>query len=429
MSSIVKQSSIIGIGRIAIAVIIFLSDAILSRHLGVIGKGEYFYVYNLIFTSSIILTGGIEYGNFYYFSRSDQKQLLLNSLAYLLMLAICIFTFGSAILNQFPNSTAKITNLTTLITLGIVLETFSVVLILFLLATGKTIPYVVSRIIRRGLFLFCIVAFFITKSNATVHSCITIYIVSISAGISFIIWQLRSKLPSNLHIDTKLLKNTLYYGIKTHVGMIAEQLHRRFGIFFLGFFSTTASVGIYSVAIGIGELSLFVSNAASIALLSRTNIDKDKLQKETSLITRHTTLLALLSSALLFIIGKFIILFFFGESFSKSYDALLLILPGILLYSFYASLKSYLINSGKSHIATMCGLFGLAINVILNFCFLPVAGFKSAAFSLSCSYGLSSLLILILTAKFSHEKILSYIVLNTTDIEQLKHNISRILKR
>jgi O-antigen/teichoic acid export membrane protein len=418
---LLRDSLIISSSRILISVLMFLGDAVLSRYLGVVGKGEYFYIYNFIFMLAVMLTGGLEYGNLFYSRKGGLSQLLYHALIYFAGLSILLtITIPNVIdlIAEYPVKTPFIKACTVL---GITLEIIFIVLLDLLLAKSKILSYVAVRIVRRTAFFIMVLTVWLSYHSSELSVSFICYLSSISISLVMLLYFLRSDFNMKLTFQKHIFFETLTYGIKTHIGKMTERLHTRSCIFLIGALSSTSNIGLYSVTIGISETLLYFSNAASLAIFSRVKNEPEQQAKDAQTVLRHVLPIAVGLSAILVFAGQYIIQVFFGSAFADAYKALTLILPGVTLYTICPIVSAYLINVGKSFLSSACSILGLGCNVVLNILLIPHHGIEGAAIAASISYTATALISLIIFIRHSQSNMSSALLLSTADIKKIKN--------
>ena len=110
------------------------------------------------------------------------------------------------------------------------------------------------------------------------------YIVGVSIGLASLIWLLMKKidhLPSMSLIPDKVyLRHVFDYGIKAHLSNLLGFLGYRMDNYILSIFLGTGAVGIYSVAVGLGERLWMPAEALSSALFPRIASLFDEQEKQ-----------------------------------------------------------------------------------------------------------------------------------------------------
>jgi stage V sporulation protein B len=424
--SLLKDSLIISLSRVLISGLMFLGDAVLSRYLGVVGKGEYFYIFNFIFMLAIILTGGIEYGNLYYSKQRSLSQLLYNAWIYFAGVSILLMLIIPSAVDSISDFPVKTSFIKACTVLGIILEIIFFVSLDLIIAKGSIISYVSVRIVRRISFFVMIFAVWTLYDSSELTISLLCYLFSVVISLVMISYFLRSDFSTKLTFRKDVFLQTITYGIKTHIGKITERLHTRSCIFLIGALSSTSDIGLYSVTIGISETLLYFSNAASLAIFSRVKNEPEQQASDAKTVLRHVLPIAIALSLFLAFVGQYIILIFFGKAFAAANTALRLLLPGITIYTIYPIISAYLINIGKSYLASVCSILGLCGNVALNILLIPRMGIEGAALSASISYTATALFSLMIFVRHSRSSMGSALLLSTADIKKIKNYIAQL---
>ena len=159
----------------------------------------------------------------------------------------------------------------------------------------------------------------------------------------------------------------------------------------LGFLSVSMSgVGVYKISAQLALLSIFflgVVNTVDAPVYSRLYANKKiNLLKKRILIASRIALFTTSITAMTFIIyGESIISIIYGRAYTDAYFPLVILLIGYVLASFFGPVDTVL-NMVGGEKGTLRGvLFGLTINIILNFALIPSFGAIGAAFATSIS--------------------------------------------
>ncbi len=176
------------------------------------------------------------------------------------------------------------------------------------------------------------------------------------------------------------------------------------GTLFLGYFKTASQVGIFNVALPTVNLVVTVPFAITALfvpivtnLFARKKIDFIKqIYKTTS---RWIFLINFPLFLLMVLFSKPIIKILFGENYIAGASALSILAFGYLLYSLtYANLQIMVIIKKTRLYFLITFIFTIA-NIALSFLLIPPYGVNGAAFAISFSYIISSLLFLFSTYK------------------------------
>ena len=199
-------------------------------------------------------------------------------------------------------------------------------------------------------------------------------------------------------------KQLLNYGYKAHFSNILAFVNYRADLFILGYFLGPLPVGIYVIAVNITEKLWLLSTAISTVLLpklSELSDEEDKRKVLTPLISRWVLWLTLMASALLALVGEWLIRFIFGTEFDAAYTAILYLLPGIVFGASSKVLANDIAARGRPELNLATSWISVTINVLGNIILIPKMGLLGAALATSISYSVNFVLRLVMHQYFT----------------------------
>ncbi|PIQ27259.1 MAG: hypothetical protein COW63_16370, partial [Bacteroidetes bacterium CG18_big_fil_WC_8_21_14_2_50_41_14] len=131
----------------------------------------------------------------------------------------------------------------------------------------------------------------------------------------------------------------------------------------------------------------------------------------------------------LFLLAPFVIPLVFGNAFSASSLMLQIILPGIVILTFFRVLSGQLAGMGKPQVTLYIFAPALVINILLNFLWIPGYGGKGAAMASNVSYLMGSLGYWIYYARLHHLSLFELFHFRKTDFDSLNNLIKKISKK
>ena len=131
-----------------------------------------------------------------------------------------------------------------------------------------------------------------------------------------------------------MLKVMIQYGIKTYVANLLQFLNYRLDQFILNFFMGVTQVGLYSVAVGLGEYIWQLSNAVQTILFPKVaSTTTVKATLITARANRNTLMISFLAALGLGSLSYWIILILYGQDYLPASKGLIWLLPGIVAFS------------------------------------------------------------------------------------------------
>jgi O-antigen/teichoic acid export membrane protein len=189
--------------------------------------------------------------------------------------------------------------------------------------------------------------------------------------------------------DLALLGASLRYGMKSHLSNLMKLLNLRLDTFLITSLAVNGfqAIGIYSVAISLAELLLFIPASIRRSLFpmvaSGGVADAHRL---TSVAARHTLVLTVIVALAFSLIGPFLIPLVYGEAFASAIIPLLVLLPGVIMLAQAHIFSGYLNGCGKPGATMISALLSLIVTVILDVLLIPKFGVIGAALASSCAY-------------------------------------------
>ena len=183
-------------------------------------------------------------------------------------------------------------------------------------------------------------------------------------------------------------------GIILVVSGVAEAINLRFDQIMINYYLGNEKVADYAIAARISESIYFFAAAIAASYFPALIKGKEKGSEFYSYSLSSLNFL-LVSISLIFItffafFGRLIIINIFGESFSSSYDILMIhMLAAIFVFS-RAVFSKWLVLENLLIFSVITHGLGAILNIFLNLYFIPKFGLKGAATATLISYSFSS---------------------------------------
>jgi O-antigen/teichoic acid export membrane protein len=200
----------------------------------------------------------------------------------------------------------------------------------------------------------------------------------------------------SFYIEWSVIKRMLGLGSIYALNIFVILLNFRVDIILLDYLSSPFEVGIYSKGMGITEYLWQIPMLFSHVVMQRSAISTDDraFSLKITQLLRLSLIVIGAASLVLGLLSKFIIVGMYGEAFSGSVSVLIILLPGILLLTFYKVMSTDLAGKGKPWITLKAMTLALPINLILNWYLIPNYGANGAAISSTISYSFAAFLFL-----------------------------------
>jgi O-antigen/teichoic acid export membrane protein len=221
------------------------------------------------------------------------------------------------------------------------------------------------------------------------------------ALLSIRLSQITSVLPA---VDLRLLRETLGTSIPLHAASLLLLLHLRVDMFMVSSWRGARALGLYSLAVALGETVMLVTESVALAILPEqvTGSVQDAARRSLEG-ARAMVIIGLLLCVGWVLAGRVLIRVAFGDDYLPAYGPLVALLPGILMLGLQRMCSAPALRAGRPSWFVAISGVSLACNAALNAVWIPQWGLYGASFASTLSYTLSSLAFLVWTARSAGE--------------------------
>lgn len=390
-SSFSKTSILFFSANVISFLLSFLSTIFLARVLGPSGKGALSLILLIPTFAFTFASLGIHQANIYFLGQHKDKShaIISNATIFALLtgglFAILVWILRGTIaswLSLGPYISA----------LGLSCLLFPLVLannlfINILIGQKRFKERNVAYIINSSLNLLLIILLVYFWRIGVLGGVLSLTIAIFLATLYSFLKVTRNNLPSFSSTDFSLFKKTATYGVKSQLGNIFQVFNYRLDMFFVNYFLGVAGVGIYSIAVGMGELLWYISTVTGTILFPMVSNDFQKHDDQyISSVCRKTSILMASGALAILLTGWFLIPLFFGEKFIPSVTPLAILLPGIVAIGIHKVLIFALMGKGYPQYMSYSGFITLTFTVVLDLVLIPMLGVPGAALASTLSY-------------------------------------------
>ncbi|KYK32159.1 MAG: hypothetical protein AYK18_16205 [Theionarchaea archaeon DG-70] len=417
--------------RFLSAALSLLAGIITARALGPDGKGQYTLI--ILLPTLLIYIGhaGLGASSVYFIGKRRYtvaevtSNLMISAIAIggmLLVLGLVgILGFNPTFLKDVDRTHITLAIMVTPILL---LHTY---LMWILLAEQKIREYNILDISRPFGLLIALI-FLIIILRGGVFGATIAYIVSAVSSCILGMHLIRRTAKITWSLDFRVIGALLWFGLKNHLGGIAQFLDYRLNLFLVGHFLAVTAVGHYSISIAVAETLWYIPTGVALVLLPKiSSVETTEASMLTPIYCRGVFFVTAVLSICYALIGRMIIPFVFGREFSPSVRPLLFLLPGVALFSIPKVLSSDFIGRGKPMLNTYIAFASLAVVTILSLFLIPRFGLIGAAVASSSAYCTSSVLSLLTFWKLTEISPTSVLRPRLADLQLYKVSLARVL--
>lgn len=254
-----------------------------------------------------------------------------------------------------------------------------------------------------------------------VHAATTLYLlvtVTLQTGIS-------------LRIRTSEVRDSLRFGAKAYVEVLATRVHERIDIFMIAFLlGDPAQVAFYTIAAGLVSqvrvLPESIGQAAFPQMAGQTDAESASFACKVS---RNSFFLVVLMALGLAAIAPIALPLIYGPDYSASVAPFMVLLPGMVLLTVFRVLTRFFAAIDRQNANVVTQLVSTAANLILNLLWIPRYGIVGAAAASLASYGLQAVLITFVFRSVSGKGVAALLIPQREDFEAHWRRLKSVLER
>jgi len=179
------------------------------------------------------------------------------------------------------------------------------------------------------------------------------------------------------------LKESIIFGIKTHIGSFVGFLGLHMSIPFINSFIDTASLGIYTTtALPIGEAFKRIFSSISTAMLPiASSAEGEKGNTLINVVMRNTIFICVVTLAAFAVVCRPVILILFGKDYAGGVEPTLVILIWIFFTTLGKVFQSDAVGRGKPLWITYTTILTFVVLFVCSWIMVPRTGLMGAAWA------------------------------------------------
>lgn len=195
-----------------------------------------------------------------------------------------------------------------------------------------------------------------------------------------------------------IIRKMIGLGLVYALALLVINLNYKLDVIILDKLSTQYEVGIYTKGSAISQYLWQIPMIFHTIVFARSanSADPGAFSLKVIQLLRLSLLAVSIGAIALFLASDLIIFVLFGEAFADSAVVMRILLPGVIILTFYKVLDTDLWGRGKPWIAVQAMIPALIINVILNVILIPKYGAQGASFASTISYSVAGIVFIIL---------------------------------
>lgn len=214
------------------------------------------------------------------------------------------------------------------------------------------------------------------------------WVVGQTIGDAVLVWFVARRSGGFGRPDLALVKRSLSFGIKAHLGTVLLVGNYRLDQWLVGSMSGFTELGLYSVAVAWGEALFFLPTA--LALVQRPHLARAAGRQEAAAavapVLRTALWLTLVFAGAMAAAAPFLCVTVFGSDFSGSVDDLRLLVPGGFGIVALKLLGNALTAQGRPLAETLAITVAFVCTIALDIALIPAYGGAGAALASTAAY-------------------------------------------
>ena len=238
--------------------------------------------------------------------------------------------------------------------------------------------------------LLALVAALGLRHDLNAQNALAASLIATSAGWAWMLLRLKSH-SRTVQFSAPMLHRSAAYGMKSYATSFFAFMLLRSDMLLVGAWLGKTQAGLYAVAITLANLIFMLPSVVGTILFPRLSASQNGLEKWRA--TRQaliaTCAVVVISGVISGLLARPVILRMYGPKFEAAVPAFLCLLPGMLFWGSSSVLSAYIGSEGLPVRSIFVFFTAFALNLALNFAFLPRYGIVAASINSSVCYGLA----------------------------------------
>lgn len=405
--------------QLFILIISFISGIILARLLGPEGKGIFSSI--LVYPSIIVsfLSLGIRQSAVYYIGSNKYSDSNIIGVTSLLLMGSSLLGLFIASIIFFYINNPNFTCILTLFALSTIPANLTINYFTGIFIGKKQIKKFNQIMSSTPLINFTMIILLVYLGGFHVEGAALANVVGKVVIAVYALYLIHKNFSFKICFMPNLAKKMLSLGAIYALSLFILNLNYQIDIVILERLSNAAEIGQYTIGVGLSQLLWQLPAALGVVIFSYSSSAKDnkEFSRTIAKMVRIIFPFVLAGSVTLYYISDYIIPIFYGEEFIPSIKMLKILLPGIVIMSFFKILNMDMAGKGKPAMSLKVFFPAVLINIILNIILIPEYGGYGAAFASTISYSAGSLSFLLIYARSNHLSLNEILICKKNDFD------------
>jgi len=188
-------------------------------------------------------------------------------------------------------------------------------------------------------------------------------------------------------LDLRLARRMVGTGLRYQFGTLALNMFVRVDVLILNALAPGSPVGLYTLAVSVGEVTYVATNAlAQVVLSNQAEQGLDRASELTVRSTRVSVIMTVLIMGATCLAAPWLVPALYGADYRGSVQVIFALAPGMLAVSASRSIPQYLVRLGRPWLMSGLSLLALVVSVVLNLLLIPRWGVLGCAYASSAGW-------------------------------------------
>ena len=378
-------------GECLLFVFAFILGVLTARFLGADGKGKFGVIYIAAGLLSVIFSARFHLSITYHLSKN--KDRLGEIILYAILMGVLSISCIAVVTIFFHNFLDKT-----------LLKGVNIRWSVLVLLCASIYLWDLLNALLAGLFLFKVRAIFMGGSYLLKSLVVLLALGFLTLeleGLFLLLGSVETIIYSlavlailfsakSFRFSLSYLLRMLRYSFQSFPGMVSDLVTLRIDVFFINYFSGPSQVGIYTVAVSMANMLLYIPTAVRSVLMPYVARHMDR--EITSKLSRLLILVMGLLSVVIIPLVWVMITPVYGQEFTSSRVLFLFLLPGVMFWGVFILLASDVEGRGLPWRISAVSMISALVLIGLDLVLIPRFNSVGAAIASSITHGISMIL-------------------------------------
>lgn len=235
----------------------------------------------------------------------------------------------------------------------------------------------------------------------------------------------------DLRVSAHEMDRSFRFGLKTYAMTLTGRLHERIDVLMLAYLLVDPTpIAFYAVAKGgIQMIQVLPDSLGKVAYPQLAGLPPEDAARFACTLVRQGLLLMLPASGVLFAAAPLLLPLVYGAPYAASTLPFLLMVPGVVLLGVDRVLSRYFTGTNQHEPNVITRAVSLAVNVVLNWLWIPVWGIGGAAAAALVSYVVDAVLLVAVFLWITDCTLGDLLIVRREDLDPYRRQLARIARR